>query len=48
MIVGAQLCNFERGAQVYICNGMDDIIHGLSPSVNCVVPLFRDMSSAKI
>ena len=41
---GAQLGNLERGAQVYICNRKDEIIHGLSPSVKCVAHLLRDMS----
>ena len=31
---GAQLGDFERGAQVYL---KAEIIHGLSPSVKCVV-----------
>ena len=26
----------------------DELIHGLSPNVKCVAPLFRDMSLAKV
>ena len=44
---GAQLGNFERGPR-YICNGKDEIIHGLSPSVKCVAPLSIDISFAKV
>ena len=44
---GAQLVNFERGRR-YIYNRKDEIIHGLSPSVKYVAPLFRDMSLAKV
>ena len=44
---GAQLGNLERGAQVYY-DRKDEIIHGLiNPSVKCVAPLIRGMSSAK-
>ena len=33
------------GGRSCICNRKDEIIHGLSPSVKCVLPLFRlDMS----
>ena len=32
----------------YICNGQDEIMHGLRPRVKCVAPLFRDMSLAKV
>ena len=39
---------FSRGAQVYICNRKDEMIHGLSPSVKCVAPLLRDMSLDKV
>ena len=44
--LGAQLGNFARGAQVYlyIYIRKEEIIHGLTPSVKCVAPLFRDMS----
>ena len=44
---GAQLDNFKRGAGINY-NSKVEIIHGLSPSVKCVVPLFRDMSLAKV
>ena len=37
-----------RGGRRYIYNRKDEIIHGLSPSVKCVSPLFRDMSLAKV
>ena len=40
---GAQLGNFEReggGAGIFIMHRKDEIIHGLSPSVKCVTPLF--------
>ena len=43
----AQLGNFDRGRR-YIYNRKDEIIHGLSPSVKCVAPLFGDMSLAKV
>ena len=45
---GAQLGNFEMRGRRYIYNRKDEIIHGLSPSVKCVAPLFRDMSIAKV
>ena len=41
---GAQLGKFERGVQLYICNRKDEIIHGLSTGVKCVLSLFIDMS----
>ena len=37
-----------RRGHSYICNRKDKIIHGLSPSVKCAAPLFRDMSLAKV
>ena len=37
-----------RGGCRYICNRNDEIIHGLSPSVKCVAPLYRDMSLPKV
>ena len=37
----------KEGAQVYLYNRKDEIIHGLSPNLNCVAPLNRDMSSLK-
>ena len=43
-----QLGNFERGGRSYIYNRKDEIIHGLSPSVKSVAPLFSDMSLAKV
>ena len=36
------------GGRRYIYNRKDEIIHGHSPSVKCVAPLFRDMSLAKV
>ena len=36
------------GGRRYIYDRKDEIIHGLSPSVKCVVPLFRDMALAKV
>ena len=36
-----------RGGRMYIYNRTDEIIHGLSPSVNRVAPTIRDMSLAK-
>ena len=44
---GAQLVNFERGRR-YIYDRKDEILDGLSPSMKCVAPLFRDMSLAKL
>ena len=38
--------NLERGLR-YIYNRKDEIIHGISPSVICVAPLFGGMSLAK-
>ena len=32
----------------YIYNTKDEIIHGRSPSVKCIVPLFREMSLGKV
>ena len=43
---GAHHSNFERGRR-YIYNRKGEIIHGLSPRVKCVAPLFRDMFLAK-
>ena len=40
MYIGAQLGNSERGAGIFVRK--DEIKHGLSPSVKCVAPLFRD------
>ena len=50
MITGTQLGNFERGGGGCrdICNRKDEIIHGLSPGVTCVAPLFTDMSLDKV
>ena len=42
VITGAQPGNFERGAAIFI-NRKNEIKHGLSPSVKCVAPLFRDI-----
>ena len=36
------------GGRRYIRNRKDEIIHGLSPSVKYVAPLFRDMFFAKV
>ena len=36
-----QMGNFARGRRRYIYKRKDDIIHGLSPSVICVVPLLE-------
>ena len=36
-----------RGGRRYNYNRKDEIIHGLSPSVKCVSPLFRDISLIK-
>ena len=35
--------NWVRGGRRFICNRKDEIIHGLSPGVKCVAPLFRDV-----
>ena len=32
-----------RGERLYFWNRTDEIMHGLSPSVKCVAPLFREM-----
>ena len=32
------------GADIFIINRKVEIIHGLSPGVKCVAPLFRDQS----
>ena len=37
-----------RVGRRYIYYRKDEIIHGPSPSVKCVTPLFRDMSLAKV
>ena len=37
-----------RGGRRYIYNRKHEIIHGLSPGVKFVKPLFRDMSFAKL
>ena len=45
LLTGVQLGNIERGRR--LSNRKDVIIHGLSPIVKCVAPLFRDMSLAR-
>ena len=46
---GAQLGNFERGgAGKFIIGRMRYVIHGLSLSVKCVAPTFRDVYLAKV
>ena len=49
-ITGLQGCNWVilRGGRRYIYDRKDEIIHGLSPSVKCIAPLFRDMFLAKV
>ena len=37
-----------RGGRRYICNWKDEIIHGPSTGVKCVLLLFLDMSLAKV
>ena len=39
---------FLEGGRRYFCYLKDEIVHGLSPSVNCVAPVVRGMSLVKV
>ena len=44
---GRNWVNLRGGAAKFVLGRME-IIHGLSPGVKCVAPIFRDMSLAKM
>ena len=48
MYRGATRKFLEGGGRWYIYNRKDEIIHGLSQSIKCVTPIYRDMSKAKV